>query len=267
MTSSNIESCLSEIKAEQEKRDFLRLMLKLDIRIGFVKGDKGNYYKIWIIRKDNKKKVYIKDHYHKAGSAIAQPTLQDILDTIREIVDVPKSYKKYCSVWFPKPDKDEYLDALSRANRFKDVLNREDIKSIVASLSIKRLPDAEIQDEIFKQTDKTVSRTSLYRIRQSIKRQSFQWYKTMREGEYEYIHEFKERINEILFLQKQHHQIIDSAPEPTTVKQASLAELHKLNITLSNYFDVAPSIVNGNTLSAAPQTKATITEPERGFIV
>jgi CheY-like chemotaxis protein len=30
-------------------------------------------------------------------------------------------------------------------------------------------------------------------------------YKTMREGEYEYIHEFKERINEILFLQKKHH--------------------------------------------------------------
>ena len=46
----------------------------------------------------------------------------------------------------------------------------------------------------------------------------------MREGEYEYIHEFKERINEILFLQKQRHQIIDSAAEPTTVKQASLAE-------------------------------------------
>ena len=32
----------------------------------------------------------------------------------------------------------------------------------------------------------------------------------MREGEYEYIHEFKERINEIMSLQKKHHQIIDS---------------------------------------------------------
>ena len=37
----------------------------------------------------------------------------------------------------------------------------------------------------------------------------FQWYKTMREGEYEYIHEFKERINEIMSLQKKHHEIID----------------------------------------------------------
>lgn len=79
----------------------------------------------------------------------------------------------------------------------------------------------------------------------------------MREGEYEYIHEFKERINEILDLQKKHHEIIDSPNEPTTVKQTSLAELHRLNITLSNYFDVAPSIVNNaiTTVSSTPETK------------
>jgi hypothetical protein len=69
----------------------------------------------------------------------------------------------------------------------------------------------------------------------------------MREGQYEYIHEFKEGINEILWLQKKHHAIIDSDKEPTTVKQASLVELHRLNITLSNYFDVAPDIINGST--------------------
>ncbi len=139
------------------------------------------------------------------------------------------------------------------------------IKSIVASLTIKRLPDAEIQDEIFKQTDKTFSRASLHRTRQRIKRDSFKWYKTMREGEYEYIHEFKERINEILSLQKKHHEIIDSAAEPTTVKQKSLAELHRLSISLSNLFDVAPTIINDITIPAAPQTKAATTITE--FIV
>ena len=49
----------------------------------------------------------------------------------------------------------------------------------------------------------------------------------MREGQYEYIHEFKERISEIIDLQKRHHAIIDSDTEPTTVKQASMAELHR----------------------------------------
>ena len=84
----------------------------------------------------------------------------------------------------------------------------------------------------------------------------------MREGEYEYIHEFKERINEIIDLQKRHHAIIDSDKEPTTIKQASLAELHRLNITLSNYFDVAPDIINGiTTIPTTPEAKATRTSP------
>ncbi len=81
----------------------------------------------------------------------------------------------------------------------------------------------------------------------------------MREDQYEYIHEFKERIREIVDLQKKHHEIIDSDKEPTTVKQSSLAELHRLNITLSNYFDVAPDIINGSTLSAPSEAKAITT--------
>ena len=42
-----------------------------------------------------------------------------------------------------------------------------------------------------------------------------------------------------------------------------MAELHRLNITLSNYFDVAPDIINGHTLSAPSETKtAATTEPD-----
>ena len=86
------------------------------------------------------------------------------------------------------------------------------IKSIVASLSIKRIPE-------------------------------LSWYKTMRDGEYEYVHEFKERINEILFLQKKHHQIVMRNEDNPQIQQTSLAELHRLSITLSNLYDVAPTII------------------------
>ena len=55
-----------------------------------------------------------------------------------------------------------------------------------------------------------------------------------------------ERIDEILWLQKKHHDIIDNNPNPP-VQQTSLAELHRLNITLSNYFDVAPDIIGHHT--------------------
>ena len=138
------------------------------------------------------------------------------------------------------------------------------LKSIIATLSIKRIPESEIIKEIFDQTNKNITTRYFFYLKQQIKKKSYHWYKTMREGECEYIHEFKERINEIMSLQKKHHEIIVSATEPTTVKQTSLAELHRLNITLSNYFDVAPSII-GNTISATQQTKTATRETE--FIV
>jgi hypothetical protein len=64
---------------------------------------------------------------------------------------------------------------------------RSIIKSIVASLSIKRMPDSEIIKEIHQQTNKTITRMGLYYFRQQIKKESYHWYKTIREGQYEYI--------------------------------------------------------------------------------
>jgi hypothetical protein len=122
-------------------------------------------------------------------------------------------------------------------------IERTNLQNLIANLSIKRVPDNEIMKEVFNQTGKTISRKTLVNVRQRIKKDSFKWYKTMREGEYEYIHEFKERINEIVDLQKRHHKIIEDNANNPNIQQTSLSELHKLNITLSNYFDVAPTIV------------------------
>ena len=76
------------------------------------------------------------------------------------------------------------------------VAQREQIKNIVATLSLKRLSDKEIIKEIELLTGNQVSREYIYKVKQLIKKESFKWYQTMREGEYEYIHELKERINE-----------------------------------------------------------------------
>ena len=147
-------------------------------------------------------------------------------------------------------------------NRSKyTVYERHSIESLVAAMTLKRIPDGEIIKEIEKQTNSTFTRFGLYRVKQQIKKESYDWYKTMREGQYEYIHEFKERINEIITLQQRHYEIIDSDKEPTTVKQVSLAESHRLSITLSNLYDVAPTIINnGPTLSTTPEVKAINTE-------
>ena len=84
------------------------------------------------------------------------------------------------------------------------------IQSIVATLSIKRIPDFEIVNEFYERTKKTITEKTIYNITQRIKKESYHWYKTMREGQYEYIHEFKERINEIMDLQKRHYAILES---------------------------------------------------------
>ena len=118
------------------------------------------------------------------------------------------------------------------------------VKSIVATLMIKRIPDNEIMQEVYKQTNKTISRTGLFYIKQSIKKDSYKWYQMLREGEYEYLFEFKSRISEIVDLQRRHYKIIEDHPNSPVIQQSSLSELHRLNITLSNYFDVAPTIVN-----------------------
>jgi hypothetical protein len=132
------------------------------------------------------------------------------------------------------------------------------IKNIVANLSIKKISNHEIIKEIYQKTDKTVTRKQIYNVRQRIKKDSYQWFKTLQEGQYEYIHEFKERIEEILWLQMKHHNIIDKNQNSPQVQQTSLAELHRLNVTLSNYFDVAPGIVNGITIPATSETKSSL---------
>ena len=137
-------------------------------------------------------------------------------------------------------------------------------------LSIKRIPEQEIIKAVFDQTNETISERYLYAIKQQIKRESYQWYKTMREGEYEYIHEFRERVSEILFLQRKHHQIIDNNEHNPQIQQTSLAELHRLSITSSNLYDVTPTIIGVGkdaTISITPETKTGATETTIEFIV
>jgi hypothetical protein len=142
------------------------------------------------------------------------------------------------------------------------------VKNIVANLTIKRIEEEDIIKVIFDQTGKSITRKEIWNIRERIKRESYHWYRTMREGEFEYLHEFKERINEILFLQKKHHQIIDANEHNPQVQQTSLAELHRLSITLSNLYDVAPTIIGvgaNATISVTPETKSSTAATE--FIV
>jgi hypothetical protein len=59
------------------------------------------------------------------------------------------------------------------------------IQSIVATVSIRRIPDPEIVKEIYQQSHETISRITVFNIRKRIKQDSYRWYQKLREGEYE----------------------------------------------------------------------------------
>ena len=142
------------------------------------------------------------------------------------------------------------------------------VKNIVANLTIKRIAEEDIIKVIFDKTGKSITRKEIWNIRERIKRESYHWYKTMREGNYEYIHEFRERVSEIMSLQKKHHEIIDLNEHNPQIQQTSLAELHRQSITLSNLYDVAPTIIGVGkdaTISITPETKSSTATNE--FIV
>jgi hypothetical protein len=106
------------------------------------------------------------------------------------------------------------------------------------------VPESEIIKEVFKEIGKTISRKSLWYVKQRIKKDSYKWYSLLRQGEYEYIHEFKSRVNEIMDLQRMHHKIIDDNADKPTVQLTSLAALHKLSITLSSLYNFVPFMSN-----------------------
>jgi len=115
------------------------------------------------------------------------------------------------------------------------IAERRLIQDIVSTLTIKRIPDAEIIKQVYNQTNKTVTRQTLSNLRQSLKKESARWYQELKQGEYQYLHEFKERINEIMDLQKKTHEIIDNNENNPAIQLNAIPELHKLNITPSNY--------------------------------
>ncbi|MGA8842987.1 MAG: hypothetical protein WB511_05325 [Nitrososphaeraceae archaeon] len=49
--------------------------------------------------------------------------------------------------------------------------------------------------------------------------------------------------------------MISNNKDNPQIQQASLADLHRLNITLSNYFNVTASIVNGISLPTTSERK------------
>ena len=92
---------------------------------------------------------------------------------------------------------------------------------------------------------------------------------TLRQDRYSYLHEFKERINEIESLQKKANHIIDTNEHNPQIQLTAISELHRLNITLSNYIEVLPTVINNNgpSISTTPEDKTAESEESEQSII
>ena len=144
VTKEIIDHYLSLIKDENQRKNLMNTASKFDIRISskpVIKGEEF-YYKIWILRRGTKKKAHIKQYYPlhmlknftSASSSSSYPlTLSEILNMIQMNADVPDDFEEYCEIRLVDPSdevcRNDYLDDLRRAKRFKRFITQEEIRS------------------------------------------------------------------------------------------------------------------------------------------
>ena len=148
VTNEIINYYLSIIKDDREKKDFINTISKFDIRLSTepVIKDEEFYYKIWILRRGTKKKAHIKQYYplhmlkkfNSSFSSHPPLTLSAILEMIRINADVPDDFEEYCEIRLEDPSnevfRNDYLDDLRRAARFKRFITQEEIRSFPFSI-------------------------------------------------------------------------------------------------------------------------------------
>ena len=165
ITKDNIDNCLSFIQDDNERKGLLRLLSKLDIRLSNpYKVGRHVEYKIWIINKFSRKRVYILDNQDEL-------TLADVIEIIRNIVDVPDSFEEYCDTVVgadedDKIDRYDYEDYRKRADRLTRVVTRKDITSIP---ELRTLPEPKVLDENDEEDRDLINAISKHSLRRAQK--------------------------------------------------------------------------------------------------
>jgi len=147
VTNETVNYYLSVLKHEQEKKDFMKIVLTFDIKIStepVIKGDEF-FYKIWILKRGTKKRAHIKQYYSldslqekKFNEPIHPISLEQILWMIRINADVPDDFEEYCEIHLTDPSdpicRSDYEDNLRRAARFKKFMTQDEIRAFPFSI-------------------------------------------------------------------------------------------------------------------------------------
>jgi hypothetical protein len=125
------------MRNEEEKNALIKLLSKLEIKLSNpYRVGTDIEYKIWIINKFTKKRVYILEDFGKGCyKKDIRVTLSDVIERIKCALDVPDSFEDYCDA-VVGADEDNPLDLHDynlyrrEADRLSRVATKKEITSI-----------------------------------------------------------------------------------------------------------------------------------------
>jgi hypothetical protein len=113
VTKENIDYSLSKLKDEDEKKDFMNVISKVDIKIDTKPVIEGNEtcYNILIRERNTKRRKHFQIcrlEFRKRKKMEIIPNLIDILNEIRRWLDLPDECRECCYEILPKESANKY---------------------------------------------------------------------------------------------------------------------------------------------------------------
>ncbi len=127
---------------------------------------------------------------------------------------------------------------MERSKRTK--AEQEYVKTIIQSLSLRRLTDQEIVDHLHNEKQIEIGRSTVTYIRNNLEKQAEKWYIDLRNSAYKYLAQYKQRIDSLLSYQKALHEII-AVTKREDIKIRAITELHSIEMDILSLWKQLPS--------------------------
>lgn len=117
---------------------------------------------------------------------------------------------------------------------------KEYVRAVVQNLALQRFSDPEIVDYL---AEKGIvsARCTVNQIKKQIEKQAAKWYIELRQSQYKYIANYKERLDSLLSYQKILHDII-STTKKEEIKIRAISELTSIEMNIFNLWRQLPNL-------------------------
>jgi hypothetical protein len=118
---------------------------------------------------------------------------------------------------------------------------KEYVKAIVHQLSLQRLSDGEIVDYLAKEKGIVLAKCRVNQIKNGIAREAARWYIELKQSQYKYIANYKERLDSLLSYQKILNDIVKTTKRED-IKIKAVSACHSIEMDIFNLWKQLPEL-------------------------